>query len=382
VVSPQQVARDTAEIGLVRLVGVLAVLTPSLALIQAVVNARDYRLPAVAIVVWLAVLGIGIWFTRRPHAGGLTARETVAAAAVAVGVVAALGAVHRPSGDPGSVNLAILGTVWLLVLIAVSHSVRVWVPIALLVFVVQGFLLIRQQGVTLLSLSQVGGAGYIIATILIAFAAFRPTLDLHVGLAARQAALASRAAAKLAAADAVGQERRNRLAILEQEALPLLRGIADGTLDLGAAEVGEQCARHAAILRQALTEGAPTGELMASLEQVLQATDAADVRGRSVTVQVIGDPGRPPPSVARAVRAALTAVLTALPPQQMVLTVLAASDEVELYLAFDMPARTAPDLTRLGLDVPAAARWRAALSTAETGEGFLEVSWRKDGAGV
>jgi hypothetical protein len=42
--------------------------------------------------------------------------------------------------------------------------------------------------------------------------------------------------------------------------------------------------------------------------------------------------------------------------------------------------RAVPDLTRLGRDVPAAARWNASLSTTETGEGFLEISWRKDGA--
>lgn len=60
-------------------------------------------------------------------------------------------------------------------------------------------------------------------------------------------------------------------------------------------------------------------------------------RGRPVTVQAIGDP-------------------------------------------FSAPVRAVPDLARLGRDVPAAARWNATLSTTETGEGFLEISWRKDGA--
>ena len=62
------------------------------------------------------------------------------------------------------------------------------------------------------------------------------------------------------------------------------------------------------------------------------------------------------------------------------LTVLAPGDDVELYLTFGAPLRAVPDLTRFGLDLPAAARWRAALSATETGEGCLEVSWRKDGA--
>jgi hypothetical protein len=116
---------------------------------------------------------------------------------------------------------------------------------------------------------------------------------------------------------------------------------------------------------------------VAGLEGVL---GAARARGLPVTVQAIGDPGTPPPSVARAVRATVAAVLSALPPHQVVLTVLAASDDTELYLAFDAPLLAKPDLSRLGKEVPGAARWRASLSTTETGGGFLEVSWRKDGA--
>ena len=73
-------------------------------------------------------------------------------------------------------------------------------------------------------------------------------------------------------------------------------------------------------------------------------------------------------------------MLGALPPHQAVLTVLAAGDDVELYLTFSAPLRATPDLARFGSDVPAAARWQAALNVTETGAGFLEISWRKDGA--
>lgn len=376
-VSAHEVARDTAEIGLTRLVGTLAVILPSLALVQVLANSRDYQQPVAASMVWLAVLGAGAWLMRRPLVGGLAARETAAAVALALAAVTATGAAHRPHADPGSVDLAVLGTAWLLILIAVNHSARVWVPVALLVFAVQGAMLIREHGLNLLSLSQLGAAGYIIATILTAFTALRPTLDLHADLAARRASVASRSAARRAAADSIRQERRNRLATLEKEALPLLRGIADGTLDPAAEDVRERCARHAAALRQALTEGVPSGGLAASLEQALRASGA---RGLPVTVQLIGDPGTPPPPVARAVLATVDAVLSALPPHQVVLTVLAADDDTELYLTFDAPLRAAPDLARFGLDVPAAARWRAILHTTETGGGFLEASWRKDSA--
>ena len=57
-------------------------------------------------------------------------------------------------------------------------------------------------------------------------------------------------------------------------------------------------------------------------------------------------------------------------------------DDVELYLTFDAPPRSIPDLTRFAQenDLPAAAHWHAAVSAAEPGGGYLEVSWRNDGA--
>ena len=59
---------------------------------------------------------------------------------------------------------------------------------------------------------------------------------------------------------------------------------------------------------------------------------------------------------------------------------LAAGDDIELYLIFSAPMLVVPDLTLAGQGVPAAAAWRASLSVPEDGGGFLEMSWRKDGA--
>ena len=198
------------------------------------------------------------------------------------------------------------------------------------------------------------------------------------GIAARRASLASRPTAERAAAAAIAQERRSRLALLETEALPLLRGIADGTLDAATVDVRERCARHAAALRLSLTGSAPNpGELIAGLEPSLR---AARERGLLVTVQLIGDPGTPRPRIARAVLATVDAVISALAPQQVTLTVLASGEEIELYLPFDAPLPSLPDLPRFGRHLPAAARWYSAVSMAETGGGCLEISWRKDGA--
>jgi len=378
VVSHHEVVRDTAEVWLVRFARTLVVISPSVALVQVLANPRDYRQPATAVVIWLAVLVAGALLVPRLRTGGLATGEAAAAIGAAVAAVAAIGAVYRADSVPGSVDLAVLGTVGLLVLVVMSRSAWMWVPGALLVFAVHGALLIRDGGVNPLTLSELGAAGYIIAAVLIGFAALRPTLAMHVSMAARQASLASRSAAERAAAAAIQQERQSRLAVLEKEALPLLRGIADGTLDPTEASVREKCARHAAVLRHSLTGDAPgAGELVTWLEPALR---TAAARGVPVTVQVIGDPGPVQPPVARAVLATMDAVISVLPPHQATLTVLASDDDIELYLIFGAPLRTAPDLTPSGMDLPAAAGWHASVSATESGEGCLEVSWRKDGA--
>lgn len=376
-VTYQKVARDTVEVGLTRMVGILSMIVPSIAALQVLANSHAYRQPVIAILAWLAVLGAAAWLVPRMRTGGLSAGETAAAIGIATVAVAAVGAALRPHGGAASVDLGVLGTSWLLVLVVMSRPARVWVPGAMLVFVVHCALLLRVEGLNATSMSQLMASGYIMAAILIAFAAVRPALATNADLAARRASLASRLRAERAAAGAIQEERRSRLAVLEKEALPLLRGIANGTLDAASQEVRGQCARHAAVLRHSLSsQAAEVGQLVTALEPALR---AARGRGLLVTVQLIGDPGTPPPCVADAALTAVDAALRALPPHQVILTVLASGDDVELYLTFGVPLKDVPDLTRFGLDLPATARWRAVVVTTETGGGSLEVSWRKDG---
>jgi hypothetical protein len=387
VVSHHTVARDAAEVGMARLVGALAVIAPIIALVQVLANSRNYHQPAVAIAVWLGILGAAAWLVPRLRTGGLSRGEAVAAMAIAVAAVAVIGVMRRPHSAPGSVDLAILGTAWLICLAVMSCPPRVWIPGALLVYAVHGALLIRNVGLTKQVLSQLGAAAYIMAVILLVFAVLRPTAAAHASVAARRASLASRLAAERAAAAAIQQERQDRLAVLETEALPLLRGIADGTLDPASDGVRQECARHAAILRDSLTGRAPqAGELAAALLPTLR---AARERGVLVTEQFIGDPGTPPPPAADAVVAMLDAVIGELAPQPAILTVLPSGDDVELYLIFEAPLRSMPDLTQFQPDLPASARWHAALVATEAGSpgrpggaggGSLELRWRKDGA--
>ena len=384
-VSPHTVTRDIAQAGLLRVIDTVAFVPPCLALVQVLANVHEYRLPAMAVAVWLAVLGSVAWLVPRMRGGGLSHGQTAAAIAIAIAAVAAVGLARQAHLMPGSVDLAVLGTIGLLVLVVVNRSARVWVPAALAVFAVHSVLLIRAEGLNQLTLSELEASGYIAAAILIAFAALRPTMSVHASMAARRSSLASRSAAERAAAAAIGRERQSRLAVLEKEALPLLRGIADGTLDAAAADVRASCDRHAAALRHSLSGRLPAvSGLATALEPALR---AARERGLLVDVQLIGEAGTPPARLARALLATVDAVLAALPPHQVTLTVIAPDDhmegeDVELYLTFDALPGSIPDLTRFARenDLPAAARWRAAVSTAESGGGYLEVSWRKDGA--
>jgi hypothetical protein len=379
-VSPHQVVGDVTEAGLSRMVGTIAVILPAVALVQALANLHDYRQPAAVIAVWLVVVGAAGWLAPWMRARVLSGAETAVAILIAITAVTVVGAERQGRVMPGTVDLAILGTLWLLVVVVMSAPFWVSVPAALTVYAMHSALLIRAQGMNPVTLSELEAAGYICAAFLIAAAVLRPTIAVHVSLAARGASLASRSAAESAAAAAIGQERRSRLAVLEKEALPLLRGIADGTLDPSAGAVRDRCARHAAALRHSLTGGAPgAGDLAGGLEPALQ---AARERGLLVTVQLVGDPGPAPRPLARAVLATVDAVLTSLPPQPVTLTVLGVGDDVELYLAFDTLSAGCRDLPGLPEDneLPAAARWRAAVNAAEPGGGYLEISWRKGGA--
>ena len=228
---------------------------------------------------------------------------------------------------------------------------------------------------TALGQARLAATGYTVLVILAGFAALRPAIRAQSRVAARRATLASQTAAERAAAAAIQQDRRHRLGLLEEEVLPLLRGIADGTLDPADATVRQRCAQRADTLRRALADRSqPDGGLLAGLAPAL---GAAQARGLPVEVQVIGDPGCPAPEVAVATQAAVSDVVGALTPQPVLLTVLASEDEVELYLIFEQPPPGPVDVAGLWRRVPATAGWRATMDIGDAGGGFLAVRWRK-----
>jgi hypothetical protein len=369
---------EATESAAPRFVGAVAVALPAGLLVQALIDHASYRHPVVPVVVWLGMLAAAAWLIPRARAGDLSNAHAAVAIAMAVAAVTAIGLDRRVADAAVSVDWTILGVVWLLALLALTRPAWLWVPGAALVTGIHAVFVVHALGFSPLGLTRLAANSYAVVSILAVFAALRPALRTHAEMAVRRAALASRSAAERAAVAAIGEVRRGRLDLLEMEALPLLRGIASGTLDPSDGAVRRRCAEHAATLRRALVDRAsqPSG-LLAGLAGVL---GAARERNVPVEVQVIGDPGDPGRDVVRATVAAVGQVLRSLPVQPVILTVLGSGSgsgsEAELFLTFGQPPVAGCDVAGLGGAVPAGAAWRATLEAEDSGPGCLEVRWR------
>lgn len=375
-VSRDGLVRDAYESELPRVLGMLAVIWQLAFGIQVVVYLHEYREPLVPLVVWAGLAVTARWIIPRTRAGELSGRDSFVAIAVAVVAVSLCGWAGRSPGGVESVDWSVFGTSWLLAIVAVSRPAWEWVGGALLVFGAHLVFSAHLLGTLTLGLTRLSASAYALAAIGIIFAAIRPTLRAQARIAVHRAALSSRSEAERDAVRAIREDRRARLALLEAEALPLLRDIADGTLDPSSGDVRERCARHAAALRLSLSTRSRSG-LKSGLEPALR---AAHERSILVDVREIGDPGDPGSAVAAATITAVESVLSQLPPHPVTLTLLASPDDVELYVTFSERPRTVPDVDRAGRGVPASAGWHACVDIDETGAGCLEVGWRKAAA--
>lgn len=358
-----------------RFVGGLAVILPLGLLVQALVYHSYYRLPMVPLLVWLGMLAAAAWLVPRACARDhLTTTESLAAVAIAAVAVTAIGLDRKVAGVPGAPDWTILGTIWLLALIGLSSPPRIWIPGSMLVAALHAVFVVRLLGTSPAGLAQLTASTYVTVIIVAVFVALRPTLRAHAKVAARRSELAGRSGAERAAADAIVGDRRDMLALLEIEALPLLRGISGGTLDAADEQVRGLCGQHAGTLRRALADRPlQSGGVLARLEPALS---AARNRDMPVEVQVIGDPGQPADDVAHATLTAVDGVLRTLVPQPVTLTIVGSDGQVELFLTYDRGAHDACDVAGLARSVQDAAAWHASLEAEPGGAGCLEVHWR------
>jgi len=265
--------------GLPRIFGMLVAIWQLALLIQIISYRHEYRQLWAAFAVWFGLVGVAFWLVPRTRAGGLSRRDAAVAIVAAIVAVCMLGWEHKLRGAEGSVDWSVFGSSWLLALVAVSRPAWEWVSGAVSVLIAHVAFDYEVTGVTALSLARLAGSTNALVVLLVIFAALQPTVRTHARMAAHRVALASRSAAERAAAAAVREDRRQRLALLEVGALPLLRGIADGTLDPADPAVREQCARHAATMRRALVDQSPTGSgLLAGLAPALASARDVPVR--------------------------------------------------------------------------------------------------------
>ena len=129
-------------------VGALAVILPVGMLAQTLATLGEYRQPLAAVTVWLGILLAAAWLVPRALACGLSRLEAVAAIAVAVAAVTVIGLDRRVHPAAGTLDWTILGTVWLLALVALTRSAWLWVPGAALVIAAHAFFVVDVLGAT------------------------------------------------------------------------------------------------------------------------------------------------------------------------------------------------------------------------------------------
>ena len=181
-VSREGVVVDATASAAPRFIGGLAVVLPLGLLVQALVYHSYYRQPVIPLLVWLGMLAGAAWLVPRACTRDhLTTAESLGAVAIAVVAVTAIGLDRKVAGAPGAPDWTILGTVWLLALVAVTSPPKVWVPGSALVAGVHAVFVVRVLGASPLGLSRLAASAYALCSVLTTFAAFRPELVLHGG---------------------------------------------------------------------------------------------------------------------------------------------------------------------------------------------------------
>ena len=178
--------------------------------------------------VWAALTVAAFWLIPQTGTGDLSGRAATCAIALVVVAVALDGWAGRMPGSAGAVDWSISGSSWLIALVAVSRPTWEWACGALLAFAAHLAFAANLLGTPTLGLSKLTASAHALAVIGIIFAAIRPTLRAQARIAVRRAALASQSAAEADAAAAIREDRRDRLALQDAEALPLLHAIAAG----------------------------------------------------------------------------------------------------------------------------------------------------------
>jgi hypothetical protein len=154
------------------------------------------------------------------------------------------------------------------------------------------------------------------AIVLFAFTAFQLAiaglirlLERRTGDAAAVAAERDRLATRAALAGQAGRDLRAGFAEQLGATLPLLAGLADGTVDPRTEAARSRCALAAAQLRRLFAENDDVPDPL--VHEVTACLDVAERRGVAVTLAVSGDPVDVPPALRRELTGPVLTALTA-----------------------------------------------------------------------
>ena len=178
---------EATESAAPRFAGVFAIVLPAGLLVQALVDHNSYTQPVVPVVVWLGMLLAAAWLMPRASAGDVRTGHAVAAIAVAAVAVTAIDLDRRVHEAVMTVDWTVLGTVWLLALIVLTTPAWLWVPGSALVMGIHTVFILHELGFGPRGLSRLAASCYAVVSILVVFAALRPALRTHAGIAVRRA---------------------------------------------------------------------------------------------------------------------------------------------------------------------------------------------------
>lgn len=292
------------------LVGVTAIIQLGLGLAPLLRYHSAYRPPVAAVSAYLAFAGVtavcAFWLLRRkplpvPVVGAGTVLVLVASSA-ATGALPADAFFREPHWSFGLVG-------WhLLVLLADRPPALLGALGAHTAASVAQFLLAGTPGRT-----ELGDAAIVlfgVTTFQLAIAGLIRLLDRRAGEAASAAAERERLATRAALAGQAGRDLRAGFAEQLGATLPLLAGLADGTVDPRTEAARTRCALAAAQLRRLFAENDDVPDPL--VHEVTACLDVAERRGVAVTLAVSGDPVDVPPALRRELTGpVLTALTTA-----------------------------------------------------------------------
>lgn len=347
-------------------VGVVAVVTTILLSISIVRNPSVYRPLWVQVVVLLVFVGVivaeaGMAYRRASWDGARWIGWSVAVAATIASCMSL-----PPGGAATSADWAYGVVGWILVIVLLARPLHELVLSLALVAIINLMNLVFAGGVDQSSFlnflaASIGTIGYPLA-VGVAAAALRGV--------ARKAHIAAQQTAEINAEEAIAatlhNNRKRRFTELSQTALPLLEGLARGTLDPEDTEVQRACAIEAGRMRRLFAES--DGVPNQLIHELRHCAEIAERKGVTVELQTQGSSTDPPLAIRRALtEAPLAALATA---KSWARVTLSASDEL---LSVNTVSDSGP------LDMPSNSQTSVQVNILRDGDTlWVETQWSTD----